>query len=218
MEQVKDNSSSLMCLLDSTSYHSSWSASTDRASLWSRTFAFDGDLLGSNVYKGQFRVLMKWYTRKRAKPHRIGIVANTNSDLEKGARRQNQVTGDVLLLGPEIFPRMQLLYNLQLVFHPARNGSIFRAYKDEIIRYDLPFVCGALRDAYSDAEGDLVWAKIRDDKRTQALFDRLYDQRDVISPVDWSRKWIVDALAKTWKNKTTRQALLKKLTQKSPTV
>ena len=50
LEQVKDDSSSLVVLLDSASFHSSRSGTTDPGSLWSRAFDFDGDLLGSKVY------------------------------------------------------------------------------------------------------------------------------------------------------------------------
>ena len=213
MRQVKDDSSSLVCLLDSSSYLSSWSGSTDRASLWSRTFTFDWDLLGSNVYKGQFRFLMKWCTRKRATPHRISSVAITDNDLEKGARRQHQVIGDVLLLGPERSSRMQLLYNLQRIFDPAREYSISRACKDEIICYTLPTVCSALRDAYWNRGGYgfagflEAWAKSDYEEFSNVLSDRVFDRQKILSPINGHCKRTADTLAMLWKDETTRQVL-----------
>ena len=90
IEQIKDNSSSLVCLFDSASFCSSRSGFTDRASLWSRNFEFDGDLLGSKVYKGQIRLLMKGSTGKRAKPQDTSNPTACENILEDEVRKQSQ--------------------------------------------------------------------------------------------------------------------------------
>lgn len=65
IDQVKDDSSSLLCLRDCSSFRSSRTSSTDRSSLWSRTFGFDHELLASGVYQSQIRSLMRRAFRRR---------------------------------------------------------------------------------------------------------------------------------------------------------
>ena len=64
-DQVKDDSSSLICLCDSTSFCSSWSSTTGSSSLLSKIFGFDGELLASKAYKRQARELFKLAIRSR---------------------------------------------------------------------------------------------------------------------------------------------------------
>ena len=198
MEQVKDDSSSLLCLLDSNSCRSSLSGSTDRASLWSKTFDFDGDLLRSKVYKQQFRVLMKRFSRKRAVSQETREVAAGDYDPEKQERRQRQAARDILLSGPDKGSRMQLLRSLQSVFDPARTGSIEKADKDEFIRYHLANVCVALWIANVLVDDVKIVYDERMKRILQFLGEELVDASEL-----WPSKEIEDQLAQLaliWKD------------------
>ena len=78
LDQVKDNSSSLLGLRDSSSFRSPWRSSADRSSLWSRTFEFDPELLASGVYQGQIRSLMRRAFHKGRKSDDASSLASPN--------------------------------------------------------------------------------------------------------------------------------------------
>ncbi|KAL8794057.1 MAG: hypothetical protein Q9195_003357 [Heterodermia aff. obscurata] len=202
MEQVQDCSSSLMCLLDSSSRRSSVSGSRDRASLWSKTFAFDDDLLGSKVYKERFRNLMKRFSRKRVASQGPRKIAVADADPEKGVRRQRQAAREVLLLSSDRVSRIQLILSLQSIFDSARKGSIEKADKDEFIRYYLRSVCLALWSASPDVDSVIVH-----DERAKAIFKNL-GGLEWADPIDLSSfEQIVEDIATIWRDKKIRQAL-----------
>ncbi|KAL9070890.1 MAG: hypothetical protein Q9161_004532 [Pseudevernia consocians] len=65
LDQVKDDSSSLIVLRDSTSFSSSWAMSTERSSVLNRVFDFDGEVMESKVYRNHMRYLIRRVFRKR---------------------------------------------------------------------------------------------------------------------------------------------------------
>lgn len=78
IDQVKDDSSSLFGLRDSSSFRRLSRTSTDRSSLWSRTFEFDPQLLASGVYQGQIRSLMRRAFRKGERHDEASSLASPN--------------------------------------------------------------------------------------------------------------------------------------------
>ena len=86
LDQVKDDSSSLICLRDADSFVSLSTESTGRSSLLSRIFAFDSELMGSNVYQKQTRLLM---TKAVRTPKRAPKL--TLDERQKSARRSAQI-------------------------------------------------------------------------------------------------------------------------------
>ncbi|KAL6721043.1 guanine nucleotide-binding protein subunit alpha [Lecanora helva] len=64
LDQIKDDSSSLICHRDSSSLRDSIVATTDRSSMLSKEFDFDAAILGSKVYMGQIRSLLRRASKK----------------------------------------------------------------------------------------------------------------------------------------------------------
>lgn len=56
-QQVRDDTSSIIVLHDSSSYSSLVTRITGVSSIWSRTFSFDGELFISKVYQSAIRAL-----------------------------------------------------------------------------------------------------------------------------------------------------------------
>lgn len=100
LDQVKDNSSSLLGLRDSSSFRSPWRTSADRSSLWSRTFEFDPELLASGVYQGQIRSLMRRAFHKGKKSDDASSLASPNIrsvrrvEMAKSAAIERQIRED----------------------------------------------------------------------------------------------------------------------------
>ena len=116
IDQVKDDSSSLFGLRDSSSFRSPLRTSTDRSSLWSRVFEFDPELLASGVYQGQIRSLMRRAFRKGEKSDDASSLASPNIrsvrrvEMARSAAIERQIRQDrsservvvkVLLLGSQ---------------------------------------------------------------------------------------------------------------------
>ena len=102
LERVKDDSSSLVVLLDPASLHSSMSGSTDRESLWSRAFDFDDDLLGSKVYKGQIRSLMKQLSGKRVDPQKTSNLILHRNYVEDELRKSQEPQENLVRVGDDL--------------------------------------------------------------------------------------------------------------------
>ena len=68
LDQVKDSSSSLICLRDSASIRTSWTSSTEGSSMLDKVFDFDAEILKSNVYQGQVRSLIRRALRRGKNP------------------------------------------------------------------------------------------------------------------------------------------------------
>ncbi len=71
LEQVKDDSSSLVVLKNSSSLYSSRSTNTSDSSLLDRKFSFDKEVLRSKVYQGQIRSLIRRALPRRKVTHKI---------------------------------------------------------------------------------------------------------------------------------------------------
>lgn len=194
IEQVKDDSSSLVCLLDSASLRSSRSGSTDRASLWSRAFEFDGDLLRTKVYKDQIRLLMKRLAGKRPKPQGTSNISACK-DLVDDLQGKNQEPQEILLFGPDDYARSMLLDSLQSVFDPAGKTCRYKAFKKDLIRYYLPGVRRSIR-----------YRVVANDEKANASL-QLVCQYEGYSYTDESHTQVMDALTTLWKDDKTRQAL-----------
>ena len=85
LTQVKDDSSSLIGLRDSASFQSSSTRSTGRSSLISRIFAFDPELMASQVYQKQLRLLMKRTVRAPGR-----IARSDNGKLWRESRLRSE--------------------------------------------------------------------------------------------------------------------------------
>ena len=201
IEQVKDDSSSLVVLLDSASLRSSRSGSTDRDSLWSRAFEFDGDLLGSKVYKGQIRLLMKRLVGKRAKPQGTSNLTACE-DLEDELQEKSQEPPEILLLGPDNYARIMLLESLHCVSDPAGKIKRYKTFKDEFIAYHLPVICCMMHDENIKIDG-----MITTDEKTNASLQWIRRYEESIH-IDESQTQMMDALATLWKDEKTRTALI----------
>lgn len=116
IDQVQDDSSSLVCLRDYSSFRSPWTSSTNGSSLWSRTFGFDHELLASGVYQNQIRSLMKrTFRRRKTLDDTFSILARENvrsvrkTELAKSVAIERQLRRDfskravvkILLLGSQ---------------------------------------------------------------------------------------------------------------------
>jgi hypothetical protein len=66
-EQIRDDSSSLIVLRDSASLFSSSTHTKANSSKLSMRFGFDGELLGSRVYQGTMRSLIRRVIHSRKK-------------------------------------------------------------------------------------------------------------------------------------------------------
>lgn len=98
-DRVRDTSSSLICLRDSASFQSSRTCSTERASLWSLTFGFDGDLLASRLYRRNIRSIMKRLTRP---PRPLGPMCSAKFRLnQRKSWTKGYATSRILLIGPD---------------------------------------------------------------------------------------------------------------------
>ena len=71
LEQVKDDTSSLIVLRDTSSYYSSRATDTPNSSLLDRKFSFDSEVLRSKVYQGQIRSLIRRALPRRKTTHEI---------------------------------------------------------------------------------------------------------------------------------------------------
>ena len=71
LEQVKDDTSSLIVLRDTSSYYSSRATDTPNSSLLDRKFSFDSEVLRSKVYQGQIRSLIRRALPRRKATHKI---------------------------------------------------------------------------------------------------------------------------------------------------
>ena len=71
LEQVKDDSSSLIVLRDTSSFYSSRATNTSNSSLLDRKFSFDNEVLRSKVYQGQIRSLIRHALPRRKAIHKI---------------------------------------------------------------------------------------------------------------------------------------------------
>ena len=71
LEQVKDDTSSLIVLRDTSSYYSSRARDTPNSSLLDRKFSFDSEVLRSKVYQGQIRSLIRRALPRRKATHKI---------------------------------------------------------------------------------------------------------------------------------------------------
>ena len=87
LTQIKDASSSLVCLRDSASFNSLSTRSTDRSSLISRIFTFDSELMESQVYQKQLRSLIKKAIRT---PNRT-TRSNASKDWKDSRLRSEEV-------------------------------------------------------------------------------------------------------------------------------
>ena len=95
LDQVKDDSSSLIGLRDADSCVSLSTKSTGRSSLLSKIFAFDSELMGSNVYQKQTRSLMKIAIRTPERAHRLNHAerkkfAKRSAVIEQQLRRDRK--------------------------------------------------------------------------------------------------------------------------------
>ena len=75
LEQVKDDTSSLIVLRDTSSYYSSRATDTPNSSLLDRKFSFDSEVLRSKVYQGQIRSLIRRALPRRKATHKIDASA-----------------------------------------------------------------------------------------------------------------------------------------------
>ena len=71
VEQVKDDSSSLIVLRDTSSFYSSRATNTSKSSLLDRKFSFDNEVLRSKVYQEQIRSLIRRVLPRRKGTHMI---------------------------------------------------------------------------------------------------------------------------------------------------
>ena len=71
LEQVKDDSSSLIVLRDTSSFYSSRATDTSNSSLLDRKFSFDNEVLRSKVYQEQIRSLIRRALPRRKATHKI---------------------------------------------------------------------------------------------------------------------------------------------------
>ena len=71
LEQVKDDSSSLIVLRDSSSFYSSRATNSSNSSQLDRRFSFDNEVLRSKVYQGQIRSLIRRALLRRKATHKI---------------------------------------------------------------------------------------------------------------------------------------------------
>ena len=71
--RVKDDSSSLIALRETSSFYSSRATDTTNSSLLDRKFSFDSEVLRSKVYQGQIRSLFRRALSRRKPNHRTDI-------------------------------------------------------------------------------------------------------------------------------------------------
>lgn len=116
IDQVKDETSSLVCLRDYSSFRSPSTSSTNGSSLWSRNFRFDHELLASGVYQNQIRSLMRrTFRRRKTLDNAFSFLARENvrsvrkAELAKSVAMERQLRWDlserdvvkILLLGSQ---------------------------------------------------------------------------------------------------------------------
>lgn len=101
IDRVKDDSSSLVCLRDSSSLRSERTYSTDGSSLLSRMFDFDHKLMSSKVYQGQMRSFMRRKLRKEKRPegtsstvNGIGVRSGKHFEMHQSANIERQLRRD----------------------------------------------------------------------------------------------------------------------------
>ena len=162
LDQVKDDSSSLVCLNDSNSHLSSRTRTTERSSLWNRVFDFDHGLLGTKVYQKQLRSLLKHAFNKRAtsgrSPRAAANYFGSQSDIDSVAielcsdepKRQTRFRLDgqrlVSVLGPDEPGKVLLLDSLQKYQDPVQFSKRRALYKSKIITRTCQEFQGILKD------------------------------------------------------------------------
>jgi len=147
IDQVKDDSSSLFGLQDSSSFHSPWRISTDCSSLWSWTFTFDPELLASGVYQSQIRSLLRRAFHKGKKSDDAPSLASPNiRSVRKGRMaksaaieyqlRQDRFSGrtavKLLLLGSQNKEPFVILDFLHLHHFKSYSPDVRMSYKRTI--------------------------------------------------------------------------------------
>lgn len=95
-EQIRDDSSSLVVLRDSASLFSSCTDTTANSSKISMRFTFDRELLGSKVYQGTMRSLIRRVIHRGKETGTVSIRSqSTNrsllSERKENAARSNQI-------------------------------------------------------------------------------------------------------------------------------
>ena len=116
IDQVWDDTSSLICLRDSTSLHIRKTSYTDGSSLLSRRFGFDHEILASKVYQGHIRSLVRRTLGKGKKSDEASLASviqdshsSLNSDKIRSKnidwqlvrdKRRTKTNFKVLVLGP----------------------------------------------------------------------------------------------------------------------
>ena len=73
LDQVRDDSSSLVCLRDSASFRSSLTAATERSNLLDVSFDFDPELTTTKVYHRQWRPLIRGALRRSRRTQEVSV-------------------------------------------------------------------------------------------------------------------------------------------------
>ena len=128
-----------VCLRDSSSLQSYRTQSTERSSIWRRTFDFDREIIGSRVYQAQFRSLMryifgKWKTiDSPAKFTTIRARTKKEQDDKGKGPHTRQGQGLVLLLGSHECGKTTLLNSIQSYQATTKHLERQKIYKTRII-------------------------------------------------------------------------------------
>ena len=101
LDRVRDDSSSLVCLKDADSCVSLSTQSTGRSSLLSKIFAFDSELIVSNVYQKQTRSLMKKAFRTPERALQLSHTERKKSS-QRSAEIERQLRRDKKLQSREV--------------------------------------------------------------------------------------------------------------------
>ena len=215
IDQVKDDSSSLICLRDSASVKSVWTSTTDRSSLFSREFVFDNELLASKVYQGQIRSLMRRALRKdrtanQLLPLSAAQVASRESkeERQKSTAIEQQIQRDrlsgrshikVLLLGPENNKQSIVLDMLLLSQIKSYSAEMRESYR-RIIQFScLPDILNPIFLELERMGYEWVYYSPMDLERVSQWLTSVENAKMDAVPQD-----VVTAIASLWQNQVFR--------------
>ena len=212
IDQVKDDSSSLICFRDSSSLRSLWTSSTDRSSLLSRRFGFDHELLASKVYQGQIRSLMRRAFRKDRNLDEFSSLPTSPSvrsirklEMAKSAAIEQQIRQDrlseyrtinLLILGPQISGQFAVLDMMHLLQIKEYSRDLRESYR----RIIFSCVYDAMGAILQELNGTIV-------------LDGACKQRDIRTILTWLGspglnalpQDVAAAIASLWQNKAVKQ-------------
>lgn len=162
LNKVKDDSSSLFVLRDTTSFYSRWTKYTDNSSKLSIIFSFDRELFVSKVYERAMRGFAKESIR-RCREVDMGLIESfstshmTKSNLGKQQKRSETIDRElnefrkmmegeikVLLLGGADGAKETIMRQIKVIHGNSYSLEDLASYRDTVRMTALKAMCSAL--------------------------------------------------------------------------